>query len=96
MKAEKDFGITDSVILDAIKYHTTANSNLSNVAIIVHCTDKIEPTRGFESENLINGLKSSLMDGFVEVLKSNIEYYVKHGIDYKNELQMACLDQYLK
>lgn len=93
---EKDFEITDPVILEAIKYHTTANSHMSDVAIIVHCADKIEPTRGFKSENLINGLKSSLMDGFVEVLKSNIEYYVKHGIDYKNELQMACLDQYLK
>ena len=58
--------------------------------------NKIEPTRGFKSEDLINGLKCSLMDGFVEVLKSNIEYYVRHGVDYKNDLQMACLDQYLK
>ena len=93
---EKDFGITDPVILDAIKYHTTANSNMSDVAIIVHCADKIEPTRGFESKNLINGLKSSLMNGFVEVLKSNVEYYLRHNIDYKNDLQMACLNQYLK
>ena len=93
---KKDFGIKDPVILDAIKYHTTANSNMSDVAIIVHCSDKIEPTRGFKSENLINGLKCSIIDGFVEVLKSNVEYYVRHGVDYKNELQMACLDQYLK
>ncbi len=93
---EKDFGITDPIILDAIKYHTTANSNMSDVAIIVHCADKIEPTRGFESQNLINGLKSSLINGFVEVLKSNVEYYVRHNIDYKNDLQMACLNQYLK
>jgi len=93
---EKDFGITDPIILDAIKYHTTANSNMSDAAIIVHCADKIEPTRGFESKNLINGLKSSLINGFVEVLKSNVEYYVRHNIDYKNDLQMACLNQYLK
>ena len=94
--AEKDFGITDQVILDAIKYHTTANSNMSDVAIIVHCADKIEPTRGFNSENLINSLKSSLINGFVEVLKSNIEYYEKRNVDYRNDLQMACLKQYLK
>ena len=94
--AEKDFGITDPVILDAIKYHTTANSNMSDVAIIVHCADKIEPTRGFKSENLINLLKSSLNNGFVDVLHSNIEYYERHGIDYRNDLQMACLNQYLK
>lgn len=94
--AEKDFKVTDRVILDAIKYHTTANSDMSDVAIIVHCADKIEPTRGFNSENLINGLKSSLMNGFIEVLKSNIEYYEKRNIDYRNDLQMACLNQYLK
>ena len=94
--AEKDFGIADKAILDAIKYHTTANSNMSDVAIIVYCADKIEPTRGFDSTDLINSMKSSLKQGFVDVLNSNVEYYEKHGIDYKNKLQMACLDQYLK
>ena len=94
--AEKDFEITDSVILDAIKYHTTANSGMTEVGIIVHCADKIEPTRNFDSKNLINKLKSSLIDGFVETLKSNVEYYERKGVDYSNELQMACLNQYLK
>ena len=94
--AEKDFGITDPVILDAIKYHTTANSNMSDVAIIVHCADKIEPTRGFDSTDLINSMKRSIKQGFVDVLKSNIEYYERHGINYRNKLQMACIDQYLK
>ena len=94
--AEKDFDIHDPVIIDAIKYHTTANSNMSDIAIIVHCADKIEPTRNFDSKNLINALKSSIKEGLVETLKSNVEYYERHGIDYKNELQMACLNQYLK
>ncbi len=94
--AEKDFEIKDSVILDAIKYHTTANSNMSDIAIIVHCADKIEPTRGFDSKDMINALKCSVIDGFKEVLKSNVEYYEKRNINYKNDLQMACLNQYLK
>lgn len=94
--AEKDFDVHDPVILDAIKYHTTANSDMSDVAIIVHCADKIEPTRGFDSTDLINALKSSVNEGFVEVLKSNIEYYEKRNIDFRNDLQMACLNQYLK
>ena len=94
--AKKDFGITDKVVLDAIKYHTTANSDMSDVAIIVHCADKIEPTRGFDSKELINAMKCSIKSGLIEVLKSNVDYYKRHGIDYKNKLQMACLDQYLK
>ena len=94
--AEKDFDVHDPVILEAIKYHTTANSGMTDVGIIVHCADKIEPTRGFDSKELVNALKSSVKDGFVEVLKSNIEYYTKRNIDYRNDLQMACLNQYLK
>ena len=94
--ANKDFGITDPEILDAIKYHTTAYSNMSDVAKIVYCADKIEPTRNFDSTDLINAMKSSINDGFVTVLKANVEYYEQKGIDYKNKLQMACIDQYLK
>ena len=94
--AEKEFGITDKVILDAIKYHTTANSGMSDVGLIIYCTDKIEPTRGFDSENLINSMKSSIKQGFKDVMKSNIEYYDRHGINYRNPLTVACLDQYYK
>lgn len=94
--ASRKLGITDIDILDAIRYHTTANSDLSDVAKIVYCADKIEPTRNFDSTELINAMKSSINDGFVTVLKANVEYYEQKGIDYKNKLQMACIDQYLK
>ena len=94
--AEKDFGIVDKEILDAIKYHTTANSDMSDAAKIVYCADKIEPTRNFDSTDLINAMKSSINDGFITVLKANVEYYEQKHIDYKNELQMACINQYLK
>lgn len=94
--AKKDFGITDEEVLDAIMYHTTANSNMSDAAKIVYCADKIEPTRNFDSTELINAMKSSINDGFITVLKANVEYYEQKHIDYKNELQMACINQYLK
>ena len=92
--AEKEFGVKDEVVLEAIRFHTTANGNISKVARIVYCADKIEPTRGFDSENLINAMKSSLKDGFVAVMASNIEFYERHGIDYHNRLTNACLEQY--
>ena len=94
--AEKDFGIKDQEILDAIKYHTTSNSNMSQVAMIVYSADKIEPTRNFDSTELINSMKSSIRQGFIDVLKANVEYYENKGIEYKNKLQMACINQYLK
>lgn len=94
--AERDFGIHDKTILDAIKYHTTANSDMSDIGLIIYCADKIEPTRGFDSKNLINSMKCSLKQGFKDVMKSNIEYYDRHGINYRNELTVACLKQYYK
>ena len=92
--AKKEFGIEDVVVLEAIKYHTTANSNMSDIAKIIYCTDKIEPTRGFDSKSLIKSMKCSLTQGFKDVMKSNIEYYDRHGINYKNPLTVACLEQY--
>lgn len=92
--AERDFDIHDKVILEAIKYHTTANKDMSDIGLILYCADKIEPTRGFDSEELINSMKCSLKQGFKDVMKSNIEYYDNHGINYHNELTDACLKQY--
>lgn len=92
--AEKEFGVKDPVVLEAIKFHTTGNENISEVARIVYCADKIEPTRGFNSKSLINAMKSSLKDGFKAVMTSNIEYYDRHRIDYRNRLTLACLKDY--
>ena len=92
--AKKVFGIDDKVILDAIKYHTTANKDMTAVGMIVYCADKIEPTRGFDSKDLINDMKSSVIDGFKSVMKSNIEYYENHHINYLNPLTKSCLEQY--
>lgn len=92
--AKTEFKIDDVVVLEAIKYHTTANSNMSDIAKIIYCTDKVEPTRGFDSKSLINSMKCSLTQGFKDVMTSNIEYYDRHGINYKNPLTVACLKQY--
>ena len=94
--AEKEFKIHDKTILDAIKYHTTANSNMSEIGLIIYCADKIEPTRGFDSDELIAAMKNGVYTGFKEVMKSNIDYYDVHKINYRNPLTVACLEQYYK
>ena len=94
--AKREFGIKNDEILTSIKYHTTANSNLPEIGIILYCADKIEPTRGFDSTELIESMMKDLMSGFKDVMTSNIEYYNAHKINYKNELTLNCLNQYFK
>ena len=95
-KAKSIFGIEDKEILEAIEYHTTGNANIGDIAKIVYAADKIEPGRNFDSTDLINAMKCSITDGFVTVLKANIEYFEEKHLEYKNKFTLACIDYYLK
>lgn len=90
-----DFGIDDQEILDAIKFHTTGKTNMSITGIIVYASDKIEPTRGLYSYALIEAMCKDLMSGFSTVLIDNRRYYIEHNIDYKNDLTLGCMNQYI-
>ena len=92
---ERDFDIHDPEILDAIEFHTTGNGAMSDLGRVLYCSDKIEPTRVFNSIGLIKGMKVNYVEGMSEVLKSNIEYYETHGVNYKNPLTEACIEKYL-
>ena len=48
LMAEKEYGIGDGGILDAIRYHTTGRSGMSMLEKIVFTADLIEPNRDFE------------------------------------------------
>lgn len=95
-KAKEMFGIEDKEILEAIEFHTTGNANMGDIAKIVYAADKIEPGRNFDSRNLIDAMKCSITDGFVTVLKANIEFFESKKQEYKNRLTLACIDYYLK
>ena len=91
-----EFKIGDEEILDAIKYHTTGNSVMNRVAKVIYASDKIEPTRGFDSTDLINSMKVSIDEGFITVLSANKDYFITKHIPYDNFLTKACMDSYLK
>lgn len=46
--AQSEFGIYDSEILDAVKYHTTAKANMNILTKILYIADYIEPNRDFD------------------------------------------------
>ena len=45
--AEKELGITDRSILDAIRYHTTGRAGMSRLEMVVYLADLIEPGRRY-------------------------------------------------
>lgn len=94
--AEKDFGVTDPEILDAIKFHCTGKANMSQLGKVVYTCDKIEPTREFDSTWLINACLEHWEKGFLTTLEDNRKYLLAHNKDITNKLTDECFEMYLK
>lgn len=93
--AEKEFGITDPLILDAIRYHATGKANMSWLGMVIYAADKIEPTRGFDSKELIEGCFADYAQGFVKVLQANRDFLLGKKKDIQNPLTHECMVMYL-
>ena len=94
--AIKEFGITNDLILNAIMFHCTGNSNLSPLAKVIYACDKIDPLRGYDSKFMIDKLMENYEDGFKLVVKENYNYLkekCKDSIDLS--LSKKCFDNYL-
>lgn len=93
--AESMFEIHDQEVLDAIKFHSTGSGNMGKIAKIVYASDKIEPTRGFDSTDLINAMMEDVDQGFVTVLRANKEFLESQGKTLTNPLTYNCIQKYL-
>ena len=94
--AETVFGTSDKEIIEAIEFHTTGHPGLSRLAKVIYASDKIEPTRGFDSTELIEAMKVNIEKGFITVLSANKDYYIEHNVPYDNFLTKATMDEFLK
>lgn len=86
--AKKDYGITDSDILNAIAYHTTGRANMSLLEKIIYIADYIEPNRKhFEGLDEVRSLAYKDIDKtMVKILKNTIKYNknkVIHPLSYE-------------
>lgn len=93
---KKYFKIFDKKILDAIKYHATGNKKMSTLAKIIYVSDKIEPTRGYDSSFMIEKCMENIKDGFILVLEENKEYLIAKEKEINNRYTDKCFDYYLK
>ena len=94
--AQAKFGINDKEILDAIRNHATGNKDMSELSKIIYAADKIEPTRGFDSKDLIDAMMKGVDSGFKIVLEANKEFLLSHHKNINNSLTSICFEQYLK
>ena len=95
--AQKEFGIEDPKILNAILWHCTANENMNWIEKIVYAADKIEPSRGYDSSKLIQAMMDDLDEGFVTGLRANIDYiHPKMKKNGENEFTEKAIKYYLK
>lgn len=93
--AKQVFGIKDTNILNAIKYHATGRAHMSQLEKIVYAADKADPTRGYDSSSLIQAMKQNINEGFVTVLRANKEYLTEKGKRFDNKYTKACFEYYL-
>ncbi len=93
--AQSEFGITDSEILEAVRFHATGKAHMSPIGKIIYASDKIEPTRGFDSGDLIDACLKNYYIGFLTVLKANKEYLEDKGYVPDNPFTKACFAIYL-
>lgn len=80
--AKKEYNINDTEVLDAIRYHTTAKADMSDLEKIIYLADAIEPKRDYPGVNHLRKLsKENLNEAIIFSLNHNINYIIE-----KNDL----------
>ncbi|MCR5490521.1 MAG: nicotinate (nicotinamide) nucleotide adenylyltransferase [Bacilli bacterium] len=93
--AKTEFGIEDEAVLDAICYHASGKPHMTPIGKIIYSSDKIEPTRGYNSKPLINKCVKNYYVGFLKVLQANRDYLNEQGYQIDNPMTKKCMELYL-
>jgi predicted HD superfamily hydrolase involved in NAD metabolism len=73
--AEREWGIDDPVVLEAIRLHTTGDAGMSLEACIVLMADLIEAGRDYDGVDILRRLcRKDLQAAMVEALEQTFEY----------------------
>ncbi|WP_277351320.1 bis(5'-nucleosyl)-tetraphosphatase (symmetrical) YqeK [Bacillus sp. RO1] len=74
---EKEAGITDKEVLEAIRCHTSGKINMSTLDKVLYVADYIEPGRDFPGVDQVrDSAKSSLDIAVVQAMKNTITYLI--------------------
>ena len=93
--AQKEFGVTDQDVLNAIRYHTTGRPDMSELEKLVFVADKAEKNRKYDVCAYYKAGLTNLDKAFKMVLKDMYDIAVKkYGADKVDGLTVATMDFY--
>ncbi len=72
--AREEFLVEDKEVLQAIRYHTTADENMSKLDMVIYVADKLDPLRDYDSTAQIELAKQDIEAGFANCLKDFYEF----------------------
>jgi predicted HD superfamily hydrolase involved in NAD metabolism len=77
---EKEVGIKDKDVLEAIKCHTSGKINMTTLDKVLYVADYIEPGRDFPGvEEVRESAKASLDIAMIQAMKNTISYLLKRN-----------------
>lgn len=78
--AEYEYNITDSEILDAIRYHTVARENMTLLDKIIYLADMTEPGRDFDGVDEIRALAAlDILNAYKRAVARSLIYNISKG-----------------
>lgn len=90
--AEKSFGVTDADVLNAIRYHTSARENMSELEKLIFLADMLEGGRVYEGVDKLRKLfwqGQGLDECLLEALKETLLFLEKKGGEIYSLTQKA-------
>ena len=79
--AEKSFGVTDGEVLDAIRYHTSARPNMSQLEKLIFLADMLEEARSYDCVDELRSLffNVGLDECLTEALRQTLLFLQRKG-----------------
>jgi nicotinate-nucleotide adenylyltransferase len=82
-KLEELFGVDDSEILDAIRYHTTGRCGMCLLEKVIYLADSLERGRDYPGVQELRNINSDNIDEYVYILMVHTKEYVESlGIEF--------------
>lgn len=96
---ERKFHIDDTELIDAVKYHTTGQSNMSLLSKIIFIADAIEPSRDYPGVEELRKLAFEDIDKACYLsLKRTVDFIKSKGehLDYDTVIAMEYFDNLIR